>query len=164
MPVAITWPDHYRQATVKFGIGNLREKLRRHRRPPAGSAENAGRGELVLVADSDGESLERTCLVLKGGGYEPLGVTDGAEALAVFSDCSDRIRAILTDAVLPTLSGIDLAKVIRRMRPGARIMAAGIALESKFDELREIGVTSFVPKPCKAGELLSGLRRLLDRS
>ena len=118
-----------------------------------------------MVADADQSTLARTCTVLREGGYAPIAVGDGAEALAAFSREADLIKAVLTDVAMPTLSGVDLAKVIRRMRPQARIMAAAEnGAESKFAELRQIGITSFVPKPCAAGDLLSGIRRLLDQS
>jgi DNA-binding NtrC family response regulator len=116
----------------------------------------------ILVADADRECLAASCEVLRSGGYEPIPVSDGAEALGVYSRNSRRIGVVLTDVSLPTLSGLNLVKVIRRLRPRARVMvAAANWVESKFAEWREIGVTSFVPKPCAAGDLLAGLRRLL---
>ena len=164
MSVASPTSVRYFRATVKLKIGKLGERLRRVRRFGALSKALGGKGETILVADADRDSLAITCGVLKRGGYDPIGVTDGAEALAAFWRQADRIRAVLTDIVMPTLSGINLAKVIRRLRPQARIMAVGTRVESKFDEWRGIGVDSFVPKPCAAGELLYGVRRLLDRT
>ena len=62
-----------------------------------------GRGERVLVVDDEEALVAVTSEVLKHIGYEPVGCSDGAAALAAFD--AGRIDAVIADEVMPGLSG-----------------------------------------------------------
>src|SRR5437660_11753175 len=64
-----------------------------------------GRGERVLVVDDEEPLLAVTCETLKRLGYEPTGFADAQAALADFERQPERYDAVLTDEVMPDLSG-----------------------------------------------------------
>jgi len=121
-----------------------------------------GRGETILVVDDEAGILAATCKLLERHNYRPLPATDGAEALTVFARHRGEIRLIMTDVMMPVMDGLALTRVIRKIDPEVRMLAAsGLEHDAKFDELRSLGVNAFLTKPFTAEKLLHTLRELL---
>src|SRR5205085_10576263 len=81
------------------------------------SAEtNSPPQEILLVDD---EPLIRDILgrILKGHGFGIIEAENGREALALFKKHLSRVSLVLTDVVMPELSGAELAVEILRIRP-----------------------------------------------
>src|SRR5215470_8091614 len=84
---------------------------------PAPLAAPRGNGETIIVVD-DEESLVRLSEeVLASLGYEPVGCVGASEALRVFRAAPQRFDALLTDAIMPEMSGLELLAELRRVRP-----------------------------------------------
>src|SRR5262249_32883963 len=84
---------------------------------PAPLAAPPGSGETVLVVD-DEESLVRLSEeVLASLGYEPVGCVGAQQALRVFRAAPQRFDAVLTDAIMPQISGLELPPHLRPVRP-----------------------------------------------
>ena len=84
---------------------------------PLPIAAPRGNGETILVVD-DEESLARLAEeVLASLGYEPVGCVGAGEALRVFRAAPQRFDALLTDAIMPEMSGLELLAELRRVRP-----------------------------------------------
>lgn len=135
--------------------------------PAAGTGEVRseipnGTGQVILVVDDEALIRKSTCRLLENRGYATLGAGDGAEALDVYTEHAGEIAAVITDLKMPVMDGVDLARVLRRMEDGLRIMAVtALEEESKFEELRAIGVGSLLAKPYTAEQLLRSLHELL---
>jgi DNA-binding NtrC family response regulator len=85
--------------------------------PPA----RTGTEKILLVEDEEGvRALARR--ILEGQGYTVLTASDAREALAVLNDPSNRIDLMLTDMVMPHMTGRDLAEKARELRPGLKIL------------------------------------------
>ncbi|MCS5637127.1 MAG: ATP-binding protein [Myxococcota bacterium] len=82
---------------------------------------NSEGGTILLVED---EALVRTlaCEILEGAGYDVLTATDSREAVDLSAGHSGEIHLLLTDLVLPGMSGVDLSRVIREHRPDIRTL------------------------------------------
>ncbi len=113
-----------------------------------------GQGELVLVVDDEEAVRDVTRSILESCGYRVLVAEDGEQALALHREKGNEIRATLIDMVMPNLDGPSTIRAIRRLDPGARIVAMGGLVHSATGELREQGVEAFLKKPYTA-ELLS---------
>jgi two-component system, cell cycle sensor histidine kinase and response regulator CckA len=59
---------------------------------------------------------------LEDGGYRVLEAANGREALALLSSTRDRIRLVLTDVVMPGMSGRELAARVAEARPGTPVL------------------------------------------
>lgn len=121
-------------------------------------------GERILLVEDD-ESVRRIAeRALRRANYDVLVATDGVEALQIMADDTLGVSAIITDVVMPRMSGSDLAEGLRAMLPGARILfTSGYTNDALIrNGFVESGVT-FLPKPYKVDELLAATRRLLDR-
>ena len=89
---------------------------------PAAPLAPQGHGETILVVD-DEESLVRLAEeVLASLGYEPVGCVGASEALRLFHAAPERFDAVVTDAIMPGMSGLELLAELRRVRPALPVM------------------------------------------
>ncbi len=119
-----------------------------------------GHGETILVVD-DEEAIRAVAeRLLRKYGYEVLLAEDGPAALAVFAEHSAKIDVIVTDLSMPIMSGVALARTLRKMQPDACIIiSAGREDDCSLATMAEIGVAATLPKPYTQAALL----RLLDQ-
>jgi len=87
---------------------------------PAPVATDACRG-LVLVVDDNHELRRTLCRQLVRLGYAVIDAESGEEALALVGSVSE-LRALVTDVVMPGMSGFALARDAARLRPDLRIV------------------------------------------
>jgi signal transduction histidine kinase/CheY-like chemotaxis protein len=94
---------------------------------PAGPPADAGRrlrttSRTVLVVDDEPEVLDLATEILKRVGYTVLGAPDGAAALEVARLHEGEIHLLVTDMVMPGMSGRDLAEGLRALRTGLPVL------------------------------------------
>ena len=132
-------------------------------RPAAGDDASPlarGRGERVLVVDDEEALVAVTSEVLKHIGYEPVGCSDGAAALAAFD--SGHIDAVIADEVMPGLSGTQLATALRRKRADLPIvLVSGYTGPILTERALGAGVTEILKKPVQSREIARALARVL---
>jgi CheY-like chemotaxis protein len=87
---------------------------------PAVTPDGAGRGETILVVEDEPALLRVVTRILQRNDYSVLAATTGTEALALVAD--HEFDLLLTDAVMPGISGFELAERVRQMRPQAFIL------------------------------------------
>src|SRR6266705_363789 len=129
---------------------------------PAVSVPAAG-SETVLLAED--EQLVRVLArkVLEQAGYTVLVAAGGAEALEIARRHDGPIHLLLTDVVMPEMSGRELMHRITQVRPDTRVLyMSGYADEA----IAHHGVldpgTAFMQKPFTPGTLATKVRAVLD--
>ena len=130
---------------------------------PAPAAEEpaaAGSGTVLLVEDEAGvRRLARE--VLSRYGYRVLEAGDGNEALRVAGAHEGPIDLLLTDVVMPGMSGAELAERFHALRPEAPVLyASGYADEA----VMRLGIRDGVPflqKPFEPDDLVRRVRELV---
>jgi CheY-like chemotaxis protein len=135
--------------------------------PVDGAPQALPRGahEQVLVVD-DEEALVRLATdTLTGLGYVPVGFTSSREALAAFTAHPDRFDAVLTDERMPGLSGSELIRALRQVRPSVPVvLVSGYLGAAVVRRAREAGADAVLGKPVARHELASALARVLGRA
>jgi CheY-like chemotaxis protein len=127
----------------------------------AGPVER-GRGERILIVDDEEALVAVTTEALKRLGYEAEACADGVRALAVFEAAPERFDAVVTDEVMPGLSGTELAAALRRLRPGLPILLVSGYIGPKISErAADAGVDEILRKPLQSRELAAALARAL---
>ena len=119
---------------------------------------------VVLVED---EPLVRNLVseVLRQSGYEVIEFANGREALARGRRDLGDIRLLVTDVVMPGLSGLELADELARDRPGMRVLfLSGYAEDLAVRPGALRAGWAFLPKPFTPDSLLRRVRELLDAS
>ncbi|MBP6773715.1 MAG: response regulator [Gemmatimonadaceae bacterium] len=119
--------------------------------------------ERVLVADDESGIRAVVQRVLEANGYETIVVADARAALRELHDRGDDIDILLTDVVMPGMTGTELVDTLREQRPDLPVvlMSGFGEAESLQRQLNEPGVT-FLPKPFNAGGLAAAVRDALD--
>lgn len=121
----------------------------------------AGNGETVLVVDDERAVLEVTSRILRRNGYATLEANTWEEALSLAS--SQQLELLLTDSVMPGMSGQVLADRIRAVRPGVRALhMSGYSGGSVSPQLGSDDTAAFLQKPFTADTLLAKVREVLD--
>jgi CheY-like chemotaxis protein len=71
----------------------------------------------------------------------------------------------MTDMMMPVMDGPAAILVLRRRKPGIKIIAtSGIAADHESEEAASLGVNAFLAKPFEVEKLLSTLAGLLSPS
>jgi len=125
---------------------------------PAGSTR--GGGETVLLVEDDSLVLEVNARALSALGYRVLPCRSGAEALERTRSHPGHIDLLLSDVVMPRMSGPALARALQALRPGLRtLFVSGYAAE-----LAGTAPTSaaFLPKPFTPRALAAKVREVLE--
>ncbi|PBC04363.1 response regulator [Mesorhizobium sp. WSM3860] len=99
-------------------------------------AAAAGERSLTVLLIDDSHSLrEMTAMSLRQSGFEVVGASGGAEALAAIEREPDRFDVIVTDFAMPLISGIDVIRFARNLRAGwPAVIITGYADAEKIVE------------------------------
>lgn len=133
---------------------------------PSGPAPRAtaGRGT-ILVADDEPEFRQAQRLMLDGAGFRVLEATDGHEAVQLFHDYAHEVVVTVTDLSMPRLTGEQVFRRIRRVRPTALVILATSGAGRPMGLLlTEAGLAAYLPKPFGAGVYLQTVWTVLTRA
>jgi signal transduction histidine kinase/ActR/RegA family two-component response regulator len=129
---------------------------------PAPVAPATGRGETILVVDDEESLVRLTEEVLAGLGYEPVGCVGALEALKVFRSDPGRFDAVVSDVIMPEMSGTELLRELRRLRQGLpALLMSGYGGPDLQAQAAAAGVQTILSKPLHAAELAAALAAVL---
>jgi CheY-like chemotaxis protein len=130
---------------------------------PVPPAVPPGNGELVLVVDDEQSLVSLTEEVLASLGYEPVGCVGGHEALRVFRAAPQRFDAVLTDAIMPEMSGLELLAELRQVRPDLpAVLVSGYGGPDLNAAAAAAGAHAVLMKPLGAADLAQCLAQVLS--
>ena len=130
---------------------------------PARDREGVEGTETIALVEDEKTVLELATRILRMKGYNVLPAENGRHALDVIARYPDRIDMLLTDVVMPGMSGRDLADRVNVMRPGVRILfMSGYSAEAVAQHGVLAEGASFLEKPFSPGNLLQKVREILD--
>jgi PAS domain S-box-containing protein len=119
--------------------------------------------ETVLIVEDDPEVRGLARFVLQNHGYTALEAGDGTEALQVCQNHGGSIHLIVSDVVMPTMSGGQLAERLKSSRPEARVLFLSGYTD---DAISHHGVIDpdrpFLQKPFAPDALARKVREVLD--
>jgi two-component system cell cycle sensor histidine kinase/response regulator CckA len=123
-----------------------------------------GGAEAILLVEDDPALRELLARTLARHGYRLSEAATGLAALDLIRDTSVPIDLLLTDAVLPGMSGPSLAREAATLRPGIRVLFVSGYTD---DAMLRLGMLNenqaFLQKPFGATALLRKVRQQLDR-
>jgi PAS domain S-box-containing protein len=121
-----------------------------------------GNGERVLLVDDDANVLAMTAEVLFRLGYEPVSFSDSHAALAAFEAAPRSFDVVVTDDVMPGLSGTGLASVLRPQRRELPIiLVSGYSGPILAQRALAAGVSELLAKPLQSRDIAAALARVL---
>ncbi|HWT91760.1 MAG TPA: PAS domain S-box protein [Solirubrobacteraceae bacterium] len=120
-----------------------------------------GHGERVLVVEDEAGVRAAAIRILRGGGYDVLEAEDGTAALGLLGGAEEPVDLLLTDVIMPGMSGSELAATVRERHPDVAVVFMSGYTD---DVLLGRGIESddgFVDKPFTAAQLLDAVRDAL---
>jgi CheY-like chemotaxis protein len=117
--------------------------------------------ETILVVEDDAVLRQLFSVVLAHYGYEVLIAASGSEALAVVHGRAGRLGLVISDVMMPEMSGLELARRLRAENESLKILLLSGYGETALEGLSEPGV-AFLPKPIPPAALARKVRELLD--
>ena len=126
-------------------------------RPPGGGVET------VLVVEDERALRDMVARILGASGYRVVTAADADEALREYEQNADTVDMVLTDVVMPGLSGFELARRLDQLRPGLAVLFMSGYTD---DSIAHHGVvdesTPLLVKPFSADDLTGMVRQVLD--
>ncbi|HET9330496.1 MAG TPA: response regulator, partial [Steroidobacteraceae bacterium] len=123
-----------------------------------------GQGETVLVVDDEESLVHLAEEVLAALGYEPVGCVGAQQALRVFRAAPERFDAVLSDAIMPDMSGTELLAELKRLRPQLpAVLMSGYGGPDLQAQAHAAGVQAVLTKPLAAADLAQCLAALFGQ-
>ena len=123
--------------------------------PAASPAGTQGNGETVLVVDDEPAVLQAAVRILRRNGYTTMQASTGEQALSLLS--THDVQLLLTDSIMPGMTGLTLAGRATALRPGLRVLHMSGHTPPALAE----GHEEFIMKPFTAEALLHKVHAML---
>jgi CheY-like chemotaxis protein len=112
----------------------------------------------ILVVDDENVILTMVEIILTEYGYRVLTADSGRKALSVLSRADTKVDLVITDLVMPVMSGRELVDRVRQLKPELKILC----MSGSVMPLDQHSGTAYLQKPFNFRELLAKTRQLLD--
>jgi CheY-like chemotaxis protein len=124
--------------------------------------EQQGANKTILIVEDNSSARMALEALLDALGYKVLAAADAAEALDLFRAHQDTIDLIMSDLILPHVSGPELYDQLKLLRPGIRcVIMSGYPLADEDARLRRHGIEHWLQKPFNMRQLSDLLASLL---
>ncbi len=129
---------------------------------PASLAQSARGGETVLIVEDEDAVRTLASDVLRRHGYLVLEAGQGLEALRIAERHQDPIHLMITDLVMPHMSGRDLAERFANVRPHMKVIFTSGYTEQAVVPRDVAPGAAFLEKPFSPADLARTVRAVLD--
>ena len=120
--------------------------------------------ETILLADNEEDLRNAFCEYLESCGYRVLTAGDGSEAIEICDRHVGPISLLISDIVMPKVSGRGLVEHVRKTRPGTNVLIiSGYGADAVWRHGIALDPTCFLQKPFIFQELSAKIRAILDK-
>jgi PAS domain S-box-containing protein len=124
-----------------------------------------GGTESILYVDDEPALVEVGTKILQSLDYKVTSRSSSVEALEAFRSQPNRFEMIITDQIMPHMTGLELAREILTIRPGIPIIiCTGFSETVTPERAEELGVSAVVMKPLVSSQIAGRIRSILDAS
>jgi len=113
--------------------------------------------ETILVVEDELSLLDVTTSILAEAGYSIISAADPLTALRLAKEQATKVQLLLTDVVLPKMSGVELSEQIRKFKPQLKTLYVSGYPQNNLSQQDQ-----FLPKPFSATKLTQKVREVLD--
>ena len=129
--------------------------------PPAPGPRRGG-GETILLVEDEPGVRRAVTMMLEHLGYRVLATASGAEAVAAFAAAGPDVALVISDMVMPDMTGAALFDQLRASDPGLGMaIMSGYPLHEEGPALLERGLLAWIQKPLSLDALADLLGRTL---
>lgn len=124
-------------------------------------AGQAVTGRQILVVDDDELVSEYLGALLEAESYEVVVLNEPVAALKYFKEHPDDFGLIITDQVMPGLTGVEISKAILELRPSIPILLiTGYSEKITAENAKSYGLSGFFSKPINEDLFLNKISQL----
>jgi CheY-like chemotaxis protein len=124
--------------------------------------DGEGRGEKILLVEDDEALRESISTYLTLHGYEVLEASNGTQALHIANQHAGSIQVLITDMILPKMSGAEVAQEVANVSPQAvTLYMSGYTDRELIDYDPASSTVGFLQKPFALQALLQKLREMI---
>jgi PAS domain S-box-containing protein len=132
---------------------------------PAGGEDARPGSETILLVEDDAALRKLAVRILEKAGYAVLAASEGAAALQAAAAHKGFIDLLVTDMVMPGMSGRALADALKARRPRMRVLLmSGYSDDERLRPDTLAGETRFLQKPFTVEGLAAAVREVLDQA
>jgi len=151
-------------ATFKIYLPRVEEAVEEAGHPTATTQVMRGT-ETILLAEDEQDVREVAREFLESAGYKVLLAANGQEALGKVADFSGRIDLLVSDMIMPGMTGKELVRRLRQKRPGFGVIyMSGYSEQAAAEATRTDPSATVLTKPFSRSALLRTVREILKRS
>jgi two-component system cell cycle sensor histidine kinase/response regulator CckA len=133
--------------------------------PAPSVSEVPGGSATILLTEDEQDVREVARQFLESGGYAVIEARDGAEALGFVHKHEGAINLLVTDMVMPGMTGLELAARMKEKRPGLRILyMSGYSDRAAAESLQSDPSMRLLTKPFSRWALLRAVHELLKKA
>jgi CheY-like chemotaxis protein len=131
--------------------------------PAPSGLKGSGGSELVLLVEDEAAVRRLGRRILERKGYQVVEADSGEAALRIFERMAPDIALLVSDVVMPGMSGGELARRLRIIKPSLRILfTSGYAADAIAQHGALEADTAFLEKPFTPDALAQKVRDVLD--
>ncbi|GIV11554.1 MAG: hypothetical protein KatS3mg020_1045 [Fimbriimonadales bacterium] len=150
--------------TFKIYLPRAHDQARLSLPTPLTPAELPRGQETVLVVEDEPGVLEVAAETLRQQGYKVLTAQSPPEALQLAQNLQEPIHLLLTDVMMPVMSGRELADYLLRLQPNLKVLFVSGYTENTIVHHGILDEdVNFLPKPYTPSQLTQKVREVLDR-
>lgn len=123
------------------------------------STHSAGHPTTILLAEDSHSVRNAARKLLERAGFDVLAAEDGVEALHVLSRERERIGVLITDLIMPKMSGTELIERARAIAPGLRVIITSGRPDAS-ERPRANPEEMILNKPFTAAALIAAVQQL----
>lgn len=121
-----------------------------------------GAGQLILVVEDEQITREAICTTLESFNYRTYSAANGEEAIRLFQAFSDEIALVLSDMVMPDISGATLYSRLRVIQPEIKmIILTGYPFGEEDRAALRHGIVGWIQKPFEVEQIVTALQTAL---
>jgi DNA-binding response OmpR family regulator len=152
-------------SVFKIYLPGVEERRADPNRSPGTVTGKPDRPQTILVVEVEDAVRGLTVSILKAHGYQTLEASNGHQANAVVERHQEPIHLILTDVVLPGITGLELAEQLRARMPAAKVLYVSGYPEADIANYGIVpGDVEFIQKPYSPDLLAARIRDILGGS
>ncbi|MFH1115163.1 MAG: PAS domain S-box protein [Pseudomonadota bacterium] len=120
--------------------------------------------ERILLVDDEEFIVKMAKEMLERLGYEVVPCTGGMEAAALFRKAPEEFDLLISDLTMPGMSGMELAKELKNLRPGLPvILCTGFSETITEQAVTEAGIGALLMKPIRRSTIAGAIRKVLGK-
>lgn len=158
------------ELSTKLANRTIQQLIKRFQATPSTSYEGGiphqqpqDLGTTLLLAEDELELRELTTDLLESAGYKVLPAEDGQKALELFKENQDQIDVVLTDIMMPNMTGRELVEEVRKISPSIGVLFMSGFSQAELNSEKEClnNNTLFLGKPFQIKDLTDALDSLV---